>query len=208
MNISSITIEDNNYPNRLKTLKKPPVMLYYRGKLSALNKTAAIVGTHAATTEGIDMAFKIGEWLARAGVTVVSGLARGIDTGGHRGCLAGGGTTIAVLGSGLDRIYPPENQDLAEAIARQGAVVSEYEPSARVSKWQLIARNRIIAALADIIIAVEPRFNAQGKMEVLEQARQLHKKAVIVGEKDRNICAEIERISGEALFPFLRDFYK
>jgi DNA processing protein len=168
------------YPHRLLILCKPPEVIYVQGKLELAGKTAAVVGTHEATADGVKTAYRIGQWLGQHQVTVISGLARGIDTGGHTGCLDGGGRTVAVLGSGLGNVYPPENRGLAERITHHGAVITEYGPEMRTARWQLVARNRIIAALADIIVVVEPWFNRAGKMEVLEQGRLLGRKMVAI----------------------------
>ncbi|MDI3538120.1 MAG: processing protein, partial [Bacillota bacterium] len=111
--VKYVTLLDADYPENLKTIFDPPPVLYYRGELKAEDALAvAIVGSRRATPYGRESATRLARELARAGVTVVSGLARGIDSCAHRGALAGGGRTLAVLGSGLDVIYPPENARL------------------------------------------------------------------------------------------------
>ena len=115
----------------------------------------AIVGTRHATQYGLKQAERFGYSLARAGITVVSGLARGIDTAAHEGALNGGGRTIAVLGSGLGQIYPAENKGIADAIAADGAVISEYAPDAKPRGGMFPQRNRLIAGLSLATLVVE-----------------------------------------------------
>ena len=123
MHIQVLTWDDDTYPRRLKEIENSPPVLYIRGELIADDQWAvAIVGTRRATAYGRQVAGALAETMARSGVTVVSGLARGIDAVAHRATLAAGGRTIAVLGSGVDRIYPPEHRKLAEEIFLNGAL--------------------------------------------------------------------------------------
>lgn len=115
----------------------------------------AVIGTRSPTDEGRQMAYGLAARLAELGVTIVSGLAEGIDTAGHRGALDAGGLTAAVLGSGLLRISPKENEELANEVAQSGVLVSELFPTAHVSTAHLMARNRLQAALARVVIVVE-----------------------------------------------------
>jgi DNA processing protein len=117
--------------------------------------SVAIVGTRHATTYGLKQAYRFGRALGQAGVTVVSGLARGIDAAAHRGALEAEGRTIAVLGSGMARLYPPEHDEMAAAIARQGAVISEYAPQAKPRSGMFPQRNRLISGLALATFVVE-----------------------------------------------------
>ncbi|MEW5702813.1 MAG: DNA-processing protein DprA [Candidatus Zixiibacteriota bacterium] len=169
-----IGIHDPRYPHRLTRLPDPPTILYVRGTIPDESATAiAVVGSHEADAEGIAEAVAWGKGLAERDVTVVSGLARGIDGGAHAGALAGGGRTVAVLGAGFEHIYPPEHGTLADEIERQGALVSEYSPREPLTKGRLIYRNRLIAALADAVVVVRLRANARGSMEVIRRARDL-----------------------------------
>lgn len=151
---------DAEYPGRLLDLPDPPATLFVRGSnLQEPVPAVAMVGARGCSAYGREMATRIGRGLSDAGVTVVSGAARGIDEASHRGALSGGGRTVAVLGSGIDVPYPPRNRGLLEEIVGRGAVVSEYPPGVRPDPWRFPARNRIVAALADVVVIVE---GAQG----------------------------------------------
>jgi DNA processing protein len=139
---------------------RPGEPLYVRGDqlAAALSApTVAIVGARACSSYGAQIAHQLACEFAAAGVTVVSGLARGVDAVAHRGSLEAGGRTVAVLGCGIDRDYPRAHADLAQRIAAGGAVVSEYPPGVEPAPWRFPARNRIIAALADVVVIVEAR---------------------------------------------------
>jgi DNA processing protein len=145
------------YPPLLRELYDPPVLVFYRGILPDPEKpVAALVGTRRPSSVAAMQAFDLGRDLAHAGVPVVSGLALGIDAFSHRGNLEGGAPTVAVLGSGLDQVYPALNRGLAGRILEQGgALLSEYPPGTRPARWNFPARNRIIAGLARAVIIVE-----------------------------------------------------
>jgi DNA processing protein len=117
--------------------------------------TVTIVGSRRATAYGIGVAEELARLLSSAGFTVVSGMAYGIDAAAHRGALAGGGTTVAVLGGGPDHVYPPSQRGIYRRIAEAGAVISEREPGERAERWSFPARNRIMAALASMTVVVE-----------------------------------------------------
>lgn len=150
-----ITLYDKAYPKMLKYIADPPVVLYCRGKIDADAICVAVVGSRRATSYGAEMAVRLSKELARHGVTVVSGMARGIDTKAHIGALQGGGKTIAVLGCGVDVIYPQENGDLMNRIIQSGAVISEYLPGAPPIPFNFPARNRIISGLSNSVVIVE-----------------------------------------------------
>ncbi len=167
------------YPRRLEDLPDAPPILFVRGEVTADDALAvAIVGTRHATTYGLKQAERFGYSLARAGVTVVSGLARGIDAAAHEGALHGGGRTIAVLGSGLGQIYPSEHQGLADAVAADGAVISEFAPDAKPRGGMFPQRNRLIAGLALGTLVVE----APDRSGALITAR-------LSGEQNREVFA-------------------
>lgn len=154
--LTTVIWGDERYPARLATIYDPPPILWCRGDPTVLSRfSVALVGARAASPYARDVAERLGEDLARRGVSVVSGLARGVDGASHRGALAGGGTTVAVLGSGGDLIYPPEHEDLAAEIARQGAVISELPPGSPPSPFHFPLRNRIISGLAAAVVIVE-----------------------------------------------------
>lgn len=151
------TLADAGYPLSLKRISAPPPVLYVRGDLAACQGMSwiGIVGTRKATAYGRHVAKTLAFDLAKSGMVVVSGLARGIDSAAHRGALAAGGVTAAVLGSGLDIIYPPENRDLAAEIAAGGVLLSEFPPGTRPLSQNFPRRNRIISGLALGIVVVE-----------------------------------------------------
>jgi len=147
------------YPPLLTELHDPPSRLHLRGRSSELlaRPSVAIVGARSCSPYGAQVARELAQSLAAAGLVVVSGLARGVDAEAHRGALAAGGLTIAVLGCGIDRDYPRAHAELARRIAESGLVVSEYPPGIEPSPWRFPARNRIIAGLAQATVVVEAR---------------------------------------------------
>lgn len=148
--------EHPGYPRLLREIPDPPPLLFVRGELKPEDELAiAMVGTRHASHYGLTMAERLAGGLARAGLTVVSGLARGIDAAAHRGALAAGGRTVAVLGSGVDNVYPPEHADLAEDILQRGALVSEFPPRAAPHAGRFPQRNRIISGMSMGVIVVE-----------------------------------------------------
>lgn len=152
--ISLCSIFDDDYPPILKEIDSPPMFFYYRGKLQPQVQRIGIVGSRHNTAYGQNVALELGEQLAAAGLTVVSGAARGIDTFAHRGALQSG-RTVAVLGCGINVIYPPENKKLLEQIAERGVVLSEFPPQLPPNPGTFPTRNRIIAGLSRGIVVVE-----------------------------------------------------
>lgn len=153
--IETISFRDPEYPKNLKQVPHSPPVLFIRGKFTPQDESAiAIIGTRKATHQGKMAAEKFGRELAGQGITVVSGLARGVDTAAHRGAV-GAGRTIAVLGCGIDVPYPPENKGLREEIVRHGVVVSEFNLGTPPIALNFPKRNRIISGLSLAVIAVE-----------------------------------------------------
>jgi len=153
--ITHLTPDDARYPALLAAIPSPPA-LDVRGGFEPDDALAiAIVGARAATPYGLEVAESLAADLAARGVTIVSGLARGIDTAAHRGALAAGGRTIAVLGTGIERIYPTENRLLAERILGRGAVVSQFDRDAEALPFHFPLRNRTLAGLALGVVVVE-----------------------------------------------------
>lgn len=156
--VSMITIEEEGFPQKLSRLHDSPYALFYKGSLPPGDqKAAAIVGARMCSSYGRSAGLKISEELARRGVAVVSGMARGIDSFGHWGALHGGGATYAVLGCGPDICYPPGGRELYDRIIKEGGILSEYPPGAPPAPAQFPARNRIISAFSDVVIIVEAR---------------------------------------------------
>jgi DNA processing protein len=148
-----------DYPPLLAELHDPPARLYLRGGSAEIltRPAAAVVGARSCSAYGAQVARALAREIAAAGAVVVSGLARGIDGEAHRGALAAGGLTVAVLGCGIDRDYPNAHRQLARRVAESGAVVSEYPPGVEPAPWRFPARNRIIAGLAGATVVVEAR---------------------------------------------------
>ncbi|MEW6569805.1 MAG: DNA-processing protein DprA [Nitrospirota bacterium] len=154
--MTAITLEDPRYPVALKQIEDAPIVVYMRGDIQPCDRHAiAIVGSRRPTHYGASVAERMSEELASMGFTVVSGMARGIDSISHKGALKAGGRTIAVLGSGLDRPYPPENKILMEKITYSGCVLSEFTPGTPPDKENFPRRNRIISGLCLGVLVVE-----------------------------------------------------
>ena len=151
-----VLLEDREYPATLRPIELPPPFLLVRGELLREDALAmAIVGSRRGTPYGLRMAGRLAADLGARGVTIVSGLARGVDTAAHRGALDAGGRTVAVLGSGVDVVYPPENRGLAAEVVKAGAVVSQFPMGTAPLPYHFPARNRIIAGLALGTVVVE-----------------------------------------------------
>lgn len=154
--VSILTDTDPAYPRNLSDIPDPPAVLFVRGQINPLDAlSVAIVGTRHATAYGLAQAERLAFSLAKAGLTVVSGLARGIDAAAHRGAILAGGRTLAVLGSGVLNIYPPEHCGLADEVLAHGALVSEQEPQAAPLGGTFPQRNRVISGMTLGVIVVE-----------------------------------------------------
>ena len=154
--ISFMTVFDRNYPERLRHSSEPPWVLYYKGDVRLLQQDSiAIVGTRTPTPYGRKVAKELAYALSEREICVVSGMARGIDTCAHIGALEGPGGTVAVLGTGLEKVYPPENARLCKQIAEQGLIVSEYPLETKVSPGLFPRRNRLIATITLGTVVVE-----------------------------------------------------
>ena len=172
-----VTLKDGDYPTRLKDIYDPPALLYLRGELRIEDELAvAIVGSRKTSAYGREVTEKIGEDLARHGVTVVSGMARGIDSVAHKGALQGGGRTIAVLGCGVDVIYPPENRNLFYQIIERGAILSEFPMGSPPEGGHFPRRNRIISGLSIGVVIVQASAESGSLITAgyaLEQGREV-----------------------------------
>jgi len=177
--IHRVVREDARYPALLRAIHDPPAVVWLRGEqhTPVLDRTCvAVVGARACSSYGRSVARSLGRDLAAAGVVVISGMARGIDGEAHRGALAAGGATVAVLGCGIDRDYPAAHAQLAREIAESGLIVSEYEPGVEPAPWRFPARNRIIAGLSRAVVVVEARERSGALITVdfaLEQGRDV-----------------------------------
>jgi DNA processing protein len=150
-----VTARDPGYPKLLREIHDPPIGLYRKGGYDFAHPGIAIVGSRRATLYGQTIAKKLGVELAERGFCIVSGLARGIDTAAHEGALSVGGKTAAVLGNGIDIIYPPENLDLYRRIAETGAVLSEFPFGRRADRQSFAMRNRIVSGICEAVVVVE-----------------------------------------------------
>ena len=175
--VRALTLDDPDYPARLRQIYAPPAVLYVKGTITLADDLAvAVVGTRRATMYGREAAETLVAGLVAGCVTIVSGLARGVDTVAHRAALTAGGRTIAVLGSGVDVIYPAENKRLAEAICEHGAVVSEYPLGTKPDAANFPPRNRIISGLSLGTLVVEASEDSGALITAdfaLEQGREV-----------------------------------
>jgi len=150
-----VLLNDGWYPAKLKAIKNPPPLLYVRGHLAPEARRVAIVGARNSDEQGLEIARSFGDGLARAGVQIISGGARGVDSAAHDGAFWGEGQSVAVLGCGIDLVYPPENRDLFDRMAKgAGAVVSEFAPGTQPSQKNFPRRNRTISGLSDAVVVV------------------------------------------------------
>lgn len=172
-----ISLFDKRYPKALKEIYDPPILLYVKGMLPVEETPAvAVVGTRMCSPYGQRIATGISRELAQAGVVIVSGLALGIDTAAHEGALEGGGVTVAVLGGGLNSLYPSENRKLAEEIVKKGAVITEYPMDMAPQPGYFPVRNRIISGLSRAVLVVEARAKSGALITAdaaLEQGRDV-----------------------------------
>lgn len=183
-------------------MEQPPP-LYVLGTTTRA-PAVAVVGTRRSTRYGMALALGFGEALSRAGWTTVSGLARGIDGAAHLGALRGDGTAVAVLGSGVDVVYPEENIDLYRSILDgQGAIVSEYPPGTRPDRWRFPARNRIIAAIASAVVVVEAGEKG-GALITARLAAEMGRPVLVVpGDVDRLASVGCNRLIRDGAHPVL-----
>lgn len=179
LGIRILTLQDTEYPARLKNIYDPPLLLYLKGRMPAVDEevTVAMVGTRKATPYGIRSAEELGYGLGKQGAVLVSGLAEGIDAAAIRGALRAGGRVISVLGGGIDVIYPKENRYLYEDLAASGALLSEYAPGTEPKGEHFPIRNRIIAGLSLATVVVEAPLHRSGALNTahtaLEQGRDV-----------------------------------
>lgn len=178
LNIGIIGQDDDRYPDSLRNVQTPPALLFYRGNLDCtMGKCVAVVGSRKASPQGVESTQKVCSDLSRAGVTIVSGLAMGIDAAAHEGCIAGGSPTIAVLGCGIDVDYPVENLALKERIVeRGGLLLSEYPPGIQANRFVFQVRNRIISGLGKALLMMESQIQSGSMLTVhhaLDQGREV-----------------------------------
>lgn len=176
--IKMINILDKNYPSKLKSIYAPPITLFAKGDISLLDlKSIAIVGSREPSKYGTCVAKKFSSELSKNGIIVISGLARGVDTFAHLGALSTEGKTIAVLGSGIDVVYPKENAKYYKEISEKGLIISEYIVGTSPKSENFPQRNRIISGLSDGVLVVEAKKNSGTMITTdfaLEQGKELY----------------------------------
>jgi DNA processing protein len=181
--IKKISFEDKNYPPQLKEIKNSPKSLFYRGNMtqSLFEKSLAIIGTRRITRYGKMVVEKFLPLFVQEKITIISGFMYGVDTEAHQKCLEYGGKTVAVLGGGLNVIYPPENEKLYEKILETGGIIiSEYEPDFKPQLWTFPQRNRIVAGLSSLGVLVIEAGEKSGALITVHLARQQGKKIFAV----------------------------
>lgn len=174
-----MTQDDPDYPDSLRNIQAPPPLLFYRGDPSCLRgKCVAVVGSRKASPQGMAVTTRLCSELSSAGVCIISGLAMGIDTAAHEGCLEGGSPTAAILGCGIDVEYPIENVEMKERIVKNGGVLlSEYPPGCHANRHVFQVRNRIISGLAKALLMMESRIQSGSMLTVhhaLDQGREVY----------------------------------
>ena len=180
--IGVAALESAAYPAALAGDRAPPAVLFHRGSIDVVaGVRVGIVGTRTCTRYGRDVAYELGERLSAAGVAIVSGLATGIDAAAHAGALRGPGPPIAVVGSGLDVVYPRANRELWRKVEQHGVVISEAPLGAPANAWRFPARNRIIAALSDVLVVVESHASGGSLITAREQARREKPTMIVPG---------------------------
>jgi DNA processing protein len=172
-----VTLADSDYPQALLNIPDPPLLLYVKGRLDLLNQSAlAIVGSRSATPQGINNAEAFSKSLSDAGLCIISGMAHGIDAAAHRGAMRGQGSSIAVVGTGLDKVYPSANRELAHALAQQGALVSEFPLGTPPLAANFPRRNRLISGMSIGCLVVEASLQSGSLITArlaLEQGRDV-----------------------------------
>ena len=196
LGIKCTSIFNDSFPDKLKNIKDKSILIFYKGNLNCLyeDKSIAIIGTRIPTERGKKIGEALGEYYAKEGFIVVSGLASGCDTYGHRGCLNMKGQTVATLPCGLDKYYPPENCDLGdEILENEGCLISEYKIGTNPSKIRFIQRDRLQAALSLGVVVVECAIEC-GTMHTVKFAQKYNKKLAVSLHDEVNL--DIETIKG------------
>ena len=209
-----LTIQDAEYPQRLRNIFDPPLVLYVKGRMPVMDEEAAIavVGTRECTPYGTACGERLGRELAASGAVVVTGLARGVDSAAARGALRAGGSVVGVTGGGLDVVYPPENGDLYADVAARGVLLSEYPPGSPPDKAHFPVRNRIMSGLSVAALVVEAPGHSGALITArlaLEQGREVYAVPGPIDATDSVGCNRLIR-DGAGLaaegWDILRDF--
>jgi DNA processing protein len=190
-----ITAVDDEYPGALREIHDPPIVLYVLGHITERDRhTVAVVGSRRASHYATECAKKLSFQMAYAGLTVISGLARGIDTAAHQGALAAKGRTLAVIGAGLAHVYPPENAELAERIAGSGALISEFPIDTKPDRQTFPIRNRIVTGCSFGVLVVEAGANSGALISANQAAEQGRTLYAVPGRIDQPTCLGSNRL--------------
>ncbi|MFV0337283.1 MAG: DNA-processing protein DprA [Chthoniobacterales bacterium] len=193
--VQILPLSSAEYPKALREIHDPPTVLYVKGTLCSTDQNAiGIVGSRKASHYALEATKKISHQLARSGVTVVSGLARGIDAAAHQGALAAKGRTLGVIGSGLRRLYPPEHDRLAEAISNSGAILSEFPMEKKADRTTFPMRNRIISGLSFGLLVAEASTNSGALISANQAGEQGRSLYAIPGRIDLPGCMGSNRL--------------
>lgn len=193
--ISLLCFNDSMFPEQLREIPNPPLILYARGNIECINQntSVAVVGTRNPTAYGEKAAEKLGAFFAKEGLTVVSGLALGCDSAAHEGCTSEHGTAIAVMAHGLDRIYPRQNENLAQKILREnGCLISEYPPETRPSKHFFIERDRLQSGISEAVVVIETDVKG-GTMHTVEYALKQNRLLFCINHPPKLLCYDQTR---------------
>ena len=201
----TLTFQDSDYPDRLRNIYDPPIVLYVRGIIPFIDDTpvVGVVGTRNCTPYGVTTAENVGCKLSQHGVVVATGLARGVDTAATRGALRGGSPVIGIIGSGPDVVYPPENRSIFNEVANSGAVISEYPPGTPAIPGNFPARNRIISGISLGIAVIEAPKRSGALItaaRALEQGRDVF---TLPGNVDAATCEGSNALLREGAIPFM-----
>jgi DNA processing protein len=194
-----VTRLDQDYPEVLQELNDPPLLLFYKGNLFPFGeKRVAVIGSQNVSVEGIADAVEFSRHMAREGIGIVGGMARGIDTAGHLGALKENGRTYGVLPCGVNRIHPAENELMANEIVRKGALISEYLPDTPVNSGRLMARNRLIIGLSHAVVIGEVSPESTGTLDAAMGCHELGKLLfVMIGQHNPHY----EKLAGYGAIP-------
>ncbi|MGL4772491.1 MAG: DNA-processing protein DprA [Clostridium sp.] len=211
-NIGYITIGDMAYPNKLKEIKEPPYVLFYKGDISIISdkhKAVGIVGSRNCSSYGIRATSYISRELTEQGVIIISGGARGVDTIAHRECINSNGKTVAVLGCGINVVYPYENKELFNKVLRNGLIITEFLPDCKPLAYNFPRRNRIISALSDIVVVTEASEKSGSLITVdyaLEQNKTIFTVPGSIFSKESKGCNRLNT-EGANVFTDMIDLY-
>ena len=204
MDIKTVNIDDGDYPEHLRSIPRAPETLYYIGNIRLIeHPLIAIVGTRRCSTYGKWAAEGIASRIAACGISVVSGMAEGIDSAAHKGCIKAGTPTVAVLGTGIDVCFPKSNLELYRRIAEDGLILSEYPPGQMGAPWMFPERNRIISGLSKSVVVVEGTLKSGSMITArlaLEQGRDVY---AVPGNINQPGSAGVNKLISDGAFPIL-----